>query len=68
MTHAEKRKAIQETIIELHRAIKALQALDSEMAANDSMMWTSSIVRGKAKRASMDATRALSAYRKISIY
>lgn len=68
MTHAEKRMIIHDALTDLHRAIKALQALDSEMASNNSMMWTSSIVRGKAKRASMDATRSLSAYRKISIY
>lgn len=68
MNHSEKRKLVQETIIELHRAIKALQALDSEMAANSSMLYTSSIVRGKAKRASMDATRALSAYRKMTVF
>ena len=68
MTHDEKRKVIQEAIVDLHRAIKALQALDGEMKNNTSMMWTSPVVRGKAKRASMDATRSLAQYRRVEVY
>lgn len=62
MTNTEKQKVVQETIIELHRALKALQALDRGMT--DDGAGVSTVISAKAKRESMNATRALAKFRR----
>ena len=57
------REKTQQAIIELHRAIKALQVLEHEMADHEYMHRIKPSIRGKAKRASMDASRALIDFR-----
>lgn len=68
MMPSEKRELVQSTIVELHRAIKALKALDEGMRTNGHLINVNAVIRGQAKRASMDATRALAKYRKMPVW
>lgn len=64
----KKLEATRQAIVELHRALKTLQELEREAAKEQHMHNVSATVRGKAKRASMDATRALANFRKVGNY
>ncbi len=68
MMSSEKRKLVDETIFELERATKALKLLKDEMSKESYMHNINPVIRGSAKRSSMDATRALAKYRKMSMY
>lgn len=64
----KKLENIRKTIVELHRALKALQELEREASKEQHFHNITPTLRGKAKRASMDATRALAEFRKTGNY
>jgi hypothetical protein len=68
MMPAEKRQLVQETIDELERALKAIRSVQKAMVNESFMHNINPVIRGSAKRASMDATRALAKYRQMPIY